>query len=66
MIEVIIVSQTGEGYEIELVGDVVNMIELPGIGVLYMYRHSAKVIEGAGFAFFELFCSYQIPLIDTR
>jgi len=47
LIEGITVTPKDDGYEIELVGDVVNMIALPDGSVPDPYKRSVKVVAGA-------------------
>ena len=47
MIVGITVTPKDDGYEIELVGDVVNMIALPDGSVPDPYKCSVKVVAGA-------------------
>ncbi len=49
LIEAITVMPSEDGYEIELIGDVVNMITLPDGNVPDPYRRSVKVVAGVGF-----------------
>jgi hypothetical protein len=50
LIEAIILHPAGEGLEIELIGEIAKMLELPGVpgsSVPAMYRSSVKVVAGA-------------------
>jgi hypothetical protein len=52
LIEAIVLRPAGEGLEIELIGEIGKMLELPGgpgSSVPAMYRSSVKVVAGAGF-----------------
>jgi hypothetical protein len=52
LIEAIVLRPVGEGLEIELIGEIGKMLELPGgpgSSVPAMYRSSVKVVAGAGF-----------------
>lgn len=56
LIERIVITPHEEGHEIELVGDIVKLLELPcGEGsVRDPFARSAKVVAGAGFGFCDL------------
>ena len=56
LIETIVIAPHEEGHEIELVGDIVKLLELPcGPGsVRDPFARSAKVVAGAGFGFCDL------------
>ena len=50
MVEAIFVRPAERGLEIELVGDIVKMLELPGKGSsIARHKSSVKVVAGVGF-----------------
>jgi hypothetical protein len=52
LVEAVILHPKDEGFEIELIGEIAKMLELPGgpgSSVPAMYRSSVKVVAGAGF-----------------
>ncbi len=56
LIERITVTPSGDGIQVELIGDIVNMIELPdasGRSVPDLYRCSVKVVAGARYQLFR-------------
>ena len=66
LIESITVTPSDDGIQVELIGDIVNMIELPetsGRSVPDLYRSSVKVVAGARYPLFRTSVSCFIPTV---